>query len=106
MKISILKFCILFAFYFLLVLNFPLITGYLEIEKLIHFKDYLEFILVLFNIFFILFIALFLISFIYLTKIFLTILLFLSSLSFYAITNYNVDLNNADLVRSFFQQHL
>ncbi|WGL61275.1 sulfatase-like hydrolase/transferase [Pigmentibacter sp. JX0631] len=102
MKISILKFCILFAFYFLLVLNFPLITGYLEIEKLIHFKDYLEFILVLFNILSILFLALFLISFTYLTKAFLIILLFLSSLSFYAITNYNVDLNNADLVRSFF----
>lgn len=102
MKISILKFCILFAFYFLCVLNFPLITGYLELEKLIYIKDYIEFILVLFNIFLVIFLALYLLFFPYLTKTILIILLFLSSLSFYAISNYNVDLSNADLLRGFF----
>ena len=103
MIISVFKYCLIFAFYFLFVINFQTLMGYKNLNLIHNFADILDFILILSVLFSIIFLTIYLVSLKYITKLFSSIILIPSSFFSYAILNYNVDLNNENIIGSIFE---
>lgn len=103
MNISILKFSLIYSLYLLFIINFKLILEYFKLGLIQQFSDVLDALHIFFVLFIVIFLFIYVISFRYFTKFISIFILILSGLFSYGILNYNIDLNNENIIGSIFE---